>query len=102
MLSVLKNISFADKQVINLVLNVIPMPIQISPVSGVPMVCRPGPKFYIIHKPVFDGIVVDVIYVSLQIGFISNLVFPEPPLPYTALPSARSGNALGRFMAARG
>ena len=34
---------------------------------------------------VLDGVVVDVIGVAGQIGFIANLVFPIPALPDAAL-----------------
>ena len=32
-------------------------------------------------QPVLDGVVVDVIEVSLKVSLITDDVFPEPPLP---------------------
>ena len=41
---------------------------------------RPFP--YPFHKTMFNGIVMDVIHMGLEVPFVPNRVFPKTPLPH--------------------
>jgi hypothetical protein len=75
------------------------MPLEIGALSDIPMVGRPRPFIDHFNKAVFDGIVMDIIYVPLEVGFIADLVLPESPLPYPSLSLVHPGQALGQILA---
>jgi len=45
------------------------------------VICGPGPLSQIRDQVVLDRIIMNIINVSLKVGFISDLMFPETSLP---------------------
>ena len=89
--------SLTNDKVADLFLDVRPIARATGPLSGIAMVGGPWPFIDGLYKTMFDRIVVDVIHMPLEIGFIADLVLPEPPLPYPTLSPVRPGLGLGQF-----
>jgi len=66
------------------------------------METRPLPIGWTLHEAVLDGIEVDVVYVFLEILSITDVVFPEAPLPDSSLSFAFAGMAVLAVFTAAG
>ena len=54
---------------------------HIQPIAHITVKCRIRPIGGVLHIPVFDRVVVDVIGMTGKIVFIADLMLPESPLP---------------------
>ncbi len=52
-----------------------------------PMKRRIRPFLHLLHQPMFDGIVMDVIDTTFEITVVAYLMFPKAPLPKIRFPA---------------
>lgn len=54
--------------------------------TNIPVKCGPRPVPRLLAQAVFDRVVMYVIHMPREIGFVADLVFPEAPLPDRGFP----------------
>jgi hypothetical protein len=88
-----------NDKIANALLNLRPIFPRKHTISGIPLVGGPRPVFGSLHQTMLDRIVVDVVDVSLEVGFIPDLVLPEASLPNPSLSLFHPRLGLGQLLA---